>query len=722
MTSPANRSLFAPAYPAPAMRRLRIYAFDPHASIELETALINDAVIELPWENRWEDPLEAGPVNDYLEVIDYDPACGLFYAPVDLNDRVLLAQNGLAPSEGRPQFHQQMVFAVAMRTIRIFERALGRPVMWARARPQGVSTAVHYAAPDSEFVKRLRIYPHALRQANAYYSPEKCSLLFGYFKKDGQEGRQDEGWVFTCLSQDIIAHETTHAILHGMQKRSIEPTSTDALAFHEGFADIVALLQHFSLSSVVEHELGRSRGSLRDTQLLNGLATQFGQATGRKGALRSALELIEKEQAAKELAANEEEREKQRKALPTMANTLEPHKRGQFLVAAVFDAFVTIYERRTADLMRLAGRAQDGAALSPDLVRRLATEARKAADHILRMCVRALDYIPPVDLQFGEYLRAIVTADADLVPNDPLCYRVAIAEAFRKRGIFVPGALSMAPDSLMWDELDPGDLPWFSNHPEEFDSLFASLLHRLKINVDFARRAKRDDTNPEGHEEGANPEPLNLRNESMRIILENQDAMARWLAEDDGHDIDWQLMLGLQIRKQIDYVDGTGAHQTATAMGGISISEKTGEPSIEVHSVRVARRQGPDGQELQQLVVQITQRRRAYFNPECQAIADETEKHAGKDPDTVIGKRRAALRELGASWDKPDFWFRGGATLLVDLRDGRLRRVIRKRIDKEARLTGERDYRNGGNGALGFALRDDDAPREPFAFIHGGLT
>ena len=30
-------------------------------------------------------------------------------------------------------------------------------------------------------MQRLRIYPHALREANAYYSPEKKALLFGYF-------------------------------------------------------------------------------------------------------------------------------------------------------------------------------------------------------------------------------------------------------------------------------------------------------------------------------------------------------------------------------------------------------------------------------------------------------------------------------------------------------------------------------------------------------------
>ena len=30
-------------------------------------------------------------------------------------------------------------------------------------------------------MQRLRIYPHALREANAYYSPTKKALLFGYF-------------------------------------------------------------------------------------------------------------------------------------------------------------------------------------------------------------------------------------------------------------------------------------------------------------------------------------------------------------------------------------------------------------------------------------------------------------------------------------------------------------------------------------------------------------
>jgi hypothetical protein len=121
-------------------------------------------------------------------------------------------------------------------------------------------------------------------------------------------------------------------------------------------------------------------------------------------------------------------------------------------VAAVFDALVTIYKRRTRDLLRLAG---GGTAvlprgdLAPDLVGRLASEARRAAKHFLNICIRAIDYCPPLDIQFGDYLRAVITADREVVPNDPLNYRTAIIDAFRKRGIYPENVFSLAEDSLI---------------------------------------------------------------------------------------------------------------------------------------------------------------------------------------------------------------------------------------------------------------------------------
>src|SRR5262249_2643565 len=101
---------------------------------------------------------------------------------------------------------------------------------------------------ELKYVQRLRIYPHALRAKNAYYSPEHKALLLGYFKSDiPVEGLLQGSVVFTAVSHDVVAHETTHALLDGVHRRFREATNPDVLAFHEAFADIVALFQHFTL-------------------------------------------------------------------------------------------------------------------------------------------------------------------------------------------------------------------------------------------------------------------------------------------------------------------------------------------------------------------------------------------------------------------------------------------------------------------------------------------
>ena len=49
-----------------------------------------------------------------------------YYDAVDLDDPRILLQGGLEPMEADPRFHQQMVYALVMKTIETFERALGR--------------------------------------------------------------------------------------------------------------------------------------------------------------------------------------------------------------------------------------------------------------------------------------------------------------------------------------------------------------------------------------------------------------------------------------------------------------------------------------------------------------------------------------------------------------------------------------------------------------------
>jgi hypothetical protein len=222
----------------PPYRKLRGYAFDPVTSLDLDIGDINQMIYCIPWE----EDLKPGPEGRYVKVIDRDPASDAIYKPVNLNDPKLLAMDGLAPSETNPQFHQQMVYAVVVTTIKNFEKALGRTVVWSP-----VETFVEGKLKYG-FVEKLLVYPHALRDQNAYYSPDRKALLFGYYNATPVNASVylPGGIVYACLSHDIVAHETTHALLDGMYSRFMEGTNPDVPAFHEGFADIVALMQHFS--------------------------------------------------------------------------------------------------------------------------------------------------------------------------------------------------------------------------------------------------------------------------------------------------------------------------------------------------------------------------------------------------------------------------------------------------------------------------------------------
>ena len=75
------------------------------------------------------------------------------------------------------------------------------------------------------------------------------------------------------------------------------------------------------------------------------------------------------------------------------------------------------------------------------------------------LCARSLDYCPPVDITFGDFLRAMITADRDFYPNDTDGVRDALMQAFRLRGIVAEDAAYFSEDSLCWPELEPSRLP-----------------------------------------------------------------------------------------------------------------------------------------------------------------------------------------------------------------------------------------------------------------------
>ena len=431
-----------------------------------------------------------------------------------------------------------------------------------------------------QFVRRLRIYPHALRDRNAYYSPDKKALLFGYFPVTAKDQFNTPGTlVFTCLSHDIVAHETTHALLDGVHPRFNEASNVDVPAFHEAFADIVALFQHFSYPAVLESQVSRTRGDLDSENLLGKLAQQFGRATGRGSALRDAL--------GGEVNGTWTPRKPDPRALET---TTAAHARGAILVAAVFRAFLLIYRARTADLFRIAtsgtGKLPEGE-IHPDLTRRLAGEAARCADRVLQMCIRAIDYCPPVDITFGGFLRGIITADMDFAPEERDSFRLVFIESFREWGIYPRGVSSMGADALAWPSGE-----------EVMQELIAdgSMRHlpedlRKQLRTSVLDEAKN----------------WNLESDRFEVWKDLdllRQAFWQWLREGDSYSRDYARLFGLVIEAGL---------VPATVSKGAD-----GGPAVEVHSVRPAIRRTVQGSTSVDLVIEITQRRDGYFDLEVQ--------------------------------------------------------------------------------------------------------
>jgi hypothetical protein len=414
----------------PRTRRLTIIAQDP--SVKDRNGNILKTAIEIPAED-----LAPGPLGFRVNVIDYDTSTGKHYIPIDYEP----------PSDGKyddpfeeaarkgddnalmtePRFHCQNVYAIIVRTLARFEAALGRRIGWGFSGHQ------------------IHVAPHAFADANAFYSENDRALLFGYFRPENSvKNRQNGNVVFTCLSHDVVAHETTHALLDGLYERYTDPSSPDQAGFHEGFADVVALLSVFSLKDVVAvllDQLGAktdspaatknlANDSLIDADILTienlrssvlfGLADQMGQELSgiRGGALRRSALLKPLKSDDKQIPYAERDEFK------------EPHRRGELLVAAMLNTFLYVWLKRLQPLLQ--DRPKE-ARVDKLLV---IEEGADAAAHLLTMAIRALDYMPPTDLHFSDYLSALLTADSEIVPDDTKYnYRGGLRENFLAYGI-----------------------------------------------------------------------------------------------------------------------------------------------------------------------------------------------------------------------------------------------------------------------------------------------
>jgi hypothetical protein len=297
-----------------------------------------------------------------------------------------------------------------LRTINLFEHknVLGHRVRWAwdKCRPIGLTNE-----SKRDRKSQLLVIPRAGEWANAFYQRESRSLQFFFFRPDRAPGE----FVYTCLSRDIVAHETAHAILDGIDPDLYDALTPQALALHEAVADLTAVFMAAEsgplVTDVFEKTRNTTRGRIDDSTIFSSIAPQFGSALDQDGKAKYLRQL-----------ANQ-------KTLRDVAGD-EPHELSEVLSGALFTVLIKMYDERRERFVRDA-RWKD----RTDPLFACSGAAFAAACFRLRNAIfQALEYLPPGEVSFADYGRAILAVDEGGNLNREFV-RDWIREEFLRRGI-----------------------------------------------------------------------------------------------------------------------------------------------------------------------------------------------------------------------------------------------------------------------------------------------
>lgn len=322
-----------------------------------------------------------GPIGQRVAVYEYNRDTDMVYPAARPNG------DGTFPSYDADdhRFHQLNAYAITSRAIELVEAELGRDLSW------GFEAS------------RLIVLPHAGAMGNAFYEEDTHSLQFYSYQPMGRRGL-----YHTCLSHDIVAHETGHAILDSIRDRFTEPTHPQTSALHEGVGDLASLFAALSHASVRRRVL---KQGLNRANLVSKIAEDFDP----EGPIR---ELFGGPSA-------------------EVRRSLEPHTLSLWLTRALYDSLVSFYR-----LCRAKGQSSDEA-------------LGRARRSLQRMVVRGLDYLPVADATFAEVARAVVAADEFAKPGDGLGFRKALVAQLKRHKIITAAGLDEAGrgTGVLWKHL-----------------------------------------------------------------------------------------------------------------------------------------------------------------------------------------------------------------------------------------------------------------------------
>jgi hypothetical protein len=128
---------------------------------------------------------------------------------------------------------------------------------------------------------------------------------------------------------------------------------------------------------------------------------------------------------------------------------------------------------------------------------RAAEEGATIADYLLTMVIRALDYLPPVHLEFGDFLSAVVTADLEAHPDDERYqFREHLRKSFKAFGI-TPASAIRDPEAGLWESISATDFLYDRTHfdamqrdPDEVFRFIWENAERLRLSLEAYSRVQ----------------------------------------------------------------------------------------------------------------------------------------------------------------------------------------------------------------------------------------